>query len=63
MDGKQRYVLGNMLSVVGASIIAAACRNLETAEGVVLAVAAAVLFIGARMSGAAKGESSSDNQS
>ncbi len=57
MDLKQKYVLGNILSVIGASIVVAACRNLELVEGIVLGAASVVLFVGARMSAAAKAKS------
>lgn len=56
MDPIQKFALGNILSVLGAAIIVAACRNLEITEGIVLAIATVVLFFGAWMSATAKGK-------
>ena len=56
MDSKTKYVIGNMLAILGASIIAAACKNLELVEGIVLAAAAVLLFLGAWMSATVKAQ-------
>ena len=58
MTSKQTYLLGDMLSVVGAAIIAAARKNLEFVEGLLLAVAAVLLVLGTWISSTVKARAS-----